>query len=154
MSSKEGQQDPTTSNHSYDSIGNELNTEDKDNQEDCSKKNLAYQQDNDLLGLALQTSATNLPGNEMNTSNATLEAMSQGHIYTCLIHTSILSNAALLPSQSEELKQLPMNRYLAEDLSQRYALVNISRSGSGEQWARYPGCLCGQQLLVLNSNEW
>jgi hypothetical protein len=144
MSSKEGQHDLTTSNNTYDSIDNELNTEDKDNQEGYAKKHPAYQQEYDILGLALQSSTNSLPCNEVGASNVALQAISQGHMNTCPIHSGILPNAEALPSQAGELKQLPMDRYLAEGLAERYALLNIDPSDSGGQWARYSGCTCGK----------
>jgi hypothetical protein len=140
MSSKDGQQDSTTSNHTYDSIDNELNTEDEDNQEDCAKKHHASQQEYDLLGLALQTSTNRLPSNEADTSNVAPQA--QGHQSACPIHSGFLSNADAVPIQAGELKQLPMDRYLAEGLAERYALLSIGPSENEGQWARYAVWTC------------
>jgi hypothetical protein len=132
-----------TSNDTYDLINNELNTQDEDNQEDCLEKHVTYQQKYDLLGLALQTPTSSLTSNEAETSNAALQAMPQGHLHTCPIPSGILSSADVLHGQAGEPKQLPIDRYLAEGLAERYALVNISPSDTGGQWARYSGCLCG-----------
>jgi hypothetical protein len=131
------------SNDTYDLINNELNTQDEDNQEDCLEKHLTYQQKYYLLGLALQTPTSSLTSNEAETSNAALQAIPQGHMHTCPILSGILSSADALHGQAGGLKQSPIDRYLAEDLAERYALVDISPSDTGWQWARYSGCRCG-----------
>lgn len=125
------------------------NTEDEDTIWGHTKKHLSYQQEHDLLGLAVQTSITSLPDNTVGASNAELHVTPQDQISSCPMHSRILATADVLSSNTGEVKQMPIDRYLAEDLSDRNALLNLDPSDSAWQWARYCGCLCGKQSEEL-----
>lgn len=129
---------------SNDTIDAELNTKREHNRWGHTKRYLPYQQEYDLLGLALQLSNDSQTANGVEPFNEGPEARSQDLACACPVHSTIPSNTEVLPAQAGELKHTPMNRYLAEGLAERYALFDIGPSDNGGQWARYSGCLCGQ----------
>jgi hypothetical protein len=104
----------------------------------------------DLLGLALQIENNGSSGNKVHTSKEVIEATShdQEQVFAglCPMHEALLarvqSNMDGQPGQVRELKQIPMERYLAEDLEERYALFSLGPTSVGEEWARYSGCRC------------
>ena len=120
----------------------EFNTQYENNQWGHTKKYLPYQQEYDLLGLVLQDSNNSQPSNGVEPFKESPEAGSQDVVSTCPIHSTTLSNAEVLPAQGGELKHMPMDRYLAEDLAERYSLFDIGPSDNDGQWARYSSCLC------------
>jgi hypothetical protein len=105
-------------------------------------EHIKHRQEQDLFGLTLNTSYKSLPDIEADSCDEFLEAIPQDRISACPIHSSILSNADALPVQAGQIKYVPMDRYLAEGLKERYALVDIGSLGSGGQWSRYFDCLC------------
>jgi hypothetical protein len=98
-------------------------------------------QEQDLLGLATTTIHDVLPRNEVNGSGEVLEASPQDQATFCAVHHSIFSNADKLPGQEEQLKRLPMDRYLNEGFAERYAILSLD---DGRQWARYSSCVCSK----------
>jgi hypothetical protein len=144
ISSKKGEQGFPKSSETDDSLDKELDTQNKDSLWSCSKESRAYQQEHDLLGLALITSNDSVPDSRVDSDKEGLEARTQDNISACPIHRSILSNVEALPSQAGELKCMPMERFLAEGLAERYALLSPSYSNTGGEWTRYSACLCGR----------
>jgi hypothetical protein len=139
--SKEENKNLTKSNETNGPSDVELQTEDKDTRRCCIKDYPPYQHEYNLLGLALQTPTTSLPGNKKDTSETTPQAIFQVHKSTCPVHSRTLASAE---GQVVQLEEAPLDRYLAEGLSERYALVNISTSDAVWEWARYSDCLCGE----------
>jgi hypothetical protein len=132
------------SNETNNSVGVELNAQFEHNRWGYTEKYLAHQQEYDLLGLALQTSNNSQPANGVEPFKEGPKAESQGLVSTCPVHSAILSNADILPTHVGELKHMPLDRYIAEGLVERYALLDVGPSDSGGQWARYSSCLCWQ----------
>jgi hypothetical protein len=139
-SSSAGEHKPPSSNETDDSSGLGSNTQ--DHLCHTSIGHIKHRQEQDLLGLASNTFTSSLPNNETDSSDEVLKAISQDRISACPVHSVILSNADALPAQAGEAKYVPMDRYLAEDLKERCAILNIGPSDSGGQWAIYSGCLC------------
>jgi hypothetical protein len=139
--SKEENQNLAKSNETNGPSDVELQTEDKDTRRCCIRDYLPYQHEYNLLGLALQTSTTSLLGNKKDTSEAAPQAIFQVHKSTCPALSHTLASAE---GEVVQLEEAPLDRYLAEGLSERYALVNISTSDAVWKWARYPDCLCGE----------
>jgi hypothetical protein len=120
----------------------ELNTQNENNQWGHTKKSLPYQQEYDLLGLILQASNDSQSGNGVEPFKESPEAGPQDLVSTCSVHSTILSNAEVLPAQRGELKHMPMDRYRAEGPAERYSLFDIGPSDDDGQWARYSSCIC------------
>jgi hypothetical protein len=146
VSSTELTADLVTITEAQSRMGVQHNTEGDGTLSIHTMENLPYQQEHDLIGLALQTSITAVPNDEVEISHEGPRSVNDGHISICPIHHSILSSADKLKVQ-EGQKLVPIVRYLAEGLQERYALVNVETSDSEEQWARYKDCRCmeGQQ---------
>jgi hypothetical protein len=139
----------------YDLLGTEFSAE--DTPADPSMGYIAHafhRQQNDLLGLTLQPFNNTIPDNEMKTSstslhNVSLHAVPDEKIAACPVHRTLLAGlhaiAVTSRATTSEPKSmlLPMELYLAESLAERYALVSVSHSETGD-WARYSGCLCGK----------
>jgi hypothetical protein len=123
-------------------IRGQNDTQDKDALCLYTREDLSSQQQHDLLGLALQTSAGRVPDDEVETSYEGPRAIDEDHIPTCPIHRSILSNTSIPIVPGGEQMVTPMDRYLAEGIQERYALVHVGISDSEEPWARYKDCLC------------
>jgi hypothetical protein len=113
-----------------------------------------HRQQNDLLGLTLQPFNNTIPDNEMKISstflhNNSLQAVPDEKIAACPFHRTLLVGFHAIAVTSRATTSdpksmlLPMERYLAESLAERYALVSISHLEI-EDWARYSGCLCGK----------
>jgi len=115
---------------------------------DSSTEYMKHRQEQDLLGLTLQTPKNSLPDNEMNTPNTLLQAVPEEKIVACPLHNALL--AGLLADEvtsdgtasDSKSMLMPMDRYLAEGLGERYALLNLRPSDAEGDWARYSGCLC------------
>jgi hypothetical protein len=79
--------------------------------------------------------------------NTFLQAATDEKIAACPIHKTLLSGFHAIAATSRATTSepqsmlMPVERYLAEGPDERYALVSISHSETGE-WARYSGCLC------------
>jgi hypothetical protein len=140
----------------YDLLGTESNYE--DTSADPSMGDITYsahRQQNDLLGLTLQMPNTCLSNNETKISNASLQnaslqAASDEKIAACPVHNALHAklHADTLTGNgttSEPNRVLmPMKRYVAEGVEERYALFDVGQAESGGDWARYFGCLCGK----------
>jgi hypothetical protein len=98
-------------------------------------------QEQDHSGLTATTTHDVLPQNEVNDSDEVLGASPQNQATFCAVHHRIFSNADKLPGREEQLKQLPMDRYLDEGLAERYAILSLDDGG---QWARYSSCVCSK----------
>jgi hypothetical protein len=106
-----------------------------------------HRQQNDLFGLTLQTPNNSSSDDEMEISHTPLPAAPEEKITACAVHISLLAglyadpatSRAAAPGPNEML--IPMDRYLAEGLAERYALLGLGHEGTG---ARYSGCLCGK----------
>jgi hypothetical protein len=133
-------QESPSSNETNNSFGIGFSTQ--DHLCDSSTEHLKHRQKQDLLGLEPETFTNSVPDIEADSSDEVLEAIPQDQISACSVHSSILSNADALPGKAGEIKYAPMDRYLAEGITERYALFNIGSSGSGGQWTRYFSCLC------------
>jgi hypothetical protein len=143
--SKEEIQNLTNRNETNGPLDAESQTEDKDTRRSCIKDYLAYQHEYHLLGLAVQTSTTSLLDDKIDTSETAPQAIFQVHKSICLVHSRTFASAE---GQAVRLEKAPLDRYLAEGLSERYALVNISTSDAVWKWARYSDCLCGESVMA------
>ena len=158
ISSKKGQQDPQSTSHKASDFATSNETHDlfdesflnEEHPADLSTGQSSHRQQHDLLGLALQIDNSGLPGNKVHASNEVSEATphDQEQVFAslCPMHKALLAGVQSSmdgqPGQARELKYIPMERYLAEDLEERYALFNLGRTSVGEEWVRYSGCLC------------
>jgi hypothetical protein len=133
----------------YDLLNTEFNGE--DTLADPSMGHItpaAYRQQHDLLGLALQTDNNGLPANEVHWSKEVTEAApyDQKQTFTglCPIYKALLAEiqSDVNAQRAREVKHIPMERYLAEDLAERYALISLGPTQAGEEWERYSRCLC------------
>jgi len=79
-------------------------------------------QDQDLLGLIAITAHDILPIDEVDSFDEALKSPPWNHATICAVHGSNFFNADKLPGQKDQLKQLPMDRYLDEGLAERYAI--------------------------------
>jgi hypothetical protein len=116
----------------------------------------ADRQQHDLLGLSLQTAINGLSNNETKAPNnsfhnTALQAVLGEKVAACPVHKTLLAgfHASAVTggatTSEPKSKLMPMGRYLAEGLEERYALVSVSQSETGGEWARYySACLCGQ----------
>jgi hypothetical protein len=123
-------------------IRGQYDTQDKDALCFHTREDLSSQQQQDLLGLALQTSASRVTDDEMETPHEGPCAIDEDHIPTCPIHRSILLNTIIPIIPEGEQMVAPMDRYLGEGIQERYALIHYRASDSEELWARYKDCRC------------
>jgi hypothetical protein len=111
-------------------------------------EHVKHRQEQDLAGLTLQASNTNGLDNESETSKEVIEAMTQEQIWACPVHAAVLSRLygdTDLPNPSQEPAPMPIERYVAEGLAERYALLSLSQTETGGEWARYSACICGRK---------
>jgi len=104
-----------------------------------------HRQEQDLACLTLRASNTNVLDNESETSKEAIEAMPQEQIRACPVHAAVLSRLygdTDLPYPNEEQAPMPIERYVAEGLAERYALLSLSQTETGGEWARYSACIC------------
>jgi hypothetical protein len=109
-------------------------------------EHVKHRQEQDLAGLTLQASNTNVLDNESETSKEAIEAMPQEQIWACPVHAAVLSRLSGdtdLPNQ--EPAPMPIERYVAEGLAERYALLSLSQAETGGEWARYSACICDRK---------
>ncbi len=89
------------------------------------------------MGLALQTFNDGVTGSEKNNSSSPLEGVTEELNSACPIHSALLAalNAATVTSGgiTSELEGTfkPIDRYLAEGIEERYALLSVSDSDTG-----------------------
>jgi hypothetical protein len=98
-----------------------------------------HRQDQDLMGTSSGTLHDSLSSDQVDKFLEATKTASQDCVSTCPIHNSVLSNAEKMPGQGPQLKHLPIDRYLAEGLEERYTLLKLDDEA---QWARYSGCIC------------
>jgi hypothetical protein len=110
---------------------------------DLPTDHVKHRQEQDLLGLTLQASNNSEVGISESASQAVLEEK----IAACPVHSTLLSglqgDANALLGQGAGPKLIPIERYVAEGLAERYTLLSLSHSNTGAEWARYSSCLCG-----------
>jgi hypothetical protein len=109
-------------------------------------ESIKHQQRHDLLGLALQDSRDDLLDNELQSPKNSAESISQEQISACPVHGALLAElqdtTRHLSSQGQGMASMPMERFLAEGLAERYTLLKISQTETEGDWARYSACLC------------
>jgi hypothetical protein len=109
-----------------------------------------HRQQNDLLGLTLQTPNSSSSDDGMKNSHTPLLEVPEEKIAACAVHVALLAGLHAGPATSRATAPgpkempIPMDRYLAEGLAERYALLGLGREGTGREGARYSGCLCGK----------
>lgn len=115
---------------------------------DLSLECATYGQEHDLLGLSSQTAGESVRDNETEIQKRFTETMHQEEIRSCPIHGALIArlhgDEDFPPKSSQASGLTPMERYLAEDLAERCAILSLSHSETGREWARYSGCLCGK----------
>jgi hypothetical protein len=114
----------------------------------------ADRQQRDLLGLALQCSSTIANDKEYKIPipqpQPQPQALPDEKIASCPVHRALLTgppvDAAISDGPASDPKNtlMPMERYLAEGLAERYALFSFSYSETGREWARFSDCVCGR----------
>jgi len=110
----------------------------------------AKRQQHELLGLALQYSSTIANDKEYKIPIPQPQALSDEKIASCPVHRDLLAglsvDAAVSNGTAPDPKNtlMPMERYLAEGLAERYALFSFSYSETGREWARFSDCVCGE----------
>lgn len=110
----------------------------------------AYKKQYDLLGLTPPTTHEYLPDEDMACSDSSLQRAHDEKIAACPVHGALLTKfhterdivSEVAREPQSTLTPLPMDRYLAEGLDERYALLNINHPGRGGEWARYSACIC------------
>jgi hypothetical protein len=113
----------------------------------------AKRQQHDLLGLALQYSSTIANDKEHEIPIPQPQALHDEKIASCPAHLALLAglpvDAAIRDGTALDPKNtlMPMERYLAEGLTERYALFSFNCSETGREWARFSDCLCGEYLV-------
>jgi hypothetical protein len=114
---------------------------------DLSLECATNRREHDLLGLTLQTANGSVHDNERETSKTLIETIPRGQIRACPLHDALIAglhgDEEFPPEPSQASGLMPMERYLAEDLAERCALLSLNHSEMGREWARYSGCLCG-----------
>jgi hypothetical protein len=114
-----------------------------------------HRQEQDLSGLTLQASNNDILDNELETSKEVIEAIPQKQIRACPVHGALFAglygDTDLLPNPSQETGPMPIQRYVAEGLAERYALLSSNQTETGGEWARYSGCRCGVELIMTRS---
>ncbi len=119
--------------------------------EASTQQHVNQRQEQDLLGLASETTNdASWRRSESDSPDEVLGAVPRDQMSACPIHSRILSGQEKRPVRGEQPVHMPMDRYLAEGLVERYALLSLD---DGEQWARYFHCVCKEQSTALARYE-
>jgi len=106
---------------------------------ESSTQHNKHRQDQDLMGISSGTLHNNLSNDQVDKFVEATKEASQDCMLICPIHNNVLSNAEKMPGQGAQFKHLPIDRYLAEGLEERYTLLKLDDEA---QWARYFECIC------------
>ncbi len=136
------------SNRTHDSLDKELPTQEVGAH--VSINHFSRTPGQDLLGQTQQTSSNRNCDDEEHRFKDVVETISSDQEWmsaaSCPVHKAFLagvhSKMDAQPGQAGELKHMPMDRYLAEGVTERYALFSLSSTSAGEDWARYSECIC------------
>jgi hypothetical protein len=107
-----------------------------------------HRQEQDLSGLTVQASTTNVLESKLDNSKEFIEAIPEEQIRVCPVHGALfggLYGPTVRPNPSQRTSHMPLERYVAEGLAERYALLSLNQMETGGEWARYSACLCGRK---------
>lgn len=149
---------PTCSmaNTSKDSVGEDLKS--LETSEDTSLQYNSHRQEQDLLGLILQPANERILDDYLRLWKAYMESKSHMQDPACSQHKVFCAwlqdTADPPPKVDHEMALLPMERYLVEGLTERYALFSVSQPATDGEWARYSACPGGHDKSGLWAKPW